>query len=93
MEKLIDRVLGDAQDIAGEYIFSATLQVIIVRFWKRMLIAFVIFAWGCVNMFTWTSTKIKEFSLEKILSEHPYSVLFISIFILWLITIPLGKKR
>lgn len=93
MEKLLNRFLGQAQDVAGEYVFSAVVQVIIVRFWKRMLIPFVIFAWGCVNMFTVISTKIKEFSLEKVLSEHLYSVLFISIFVLWLITIPLGKKR
>lgn len=93
MEKLLNRLLGQAQDIAGEYVFSAALQVIIIRFWKRMLIALVIFVWGCVNIFTFFSTKIKEFSLEKVLIEHPYSVLLFSIFTLWLITIPLGKKR
>lgn len=93
MEKLLQRGLGQVQDIAGEYIFSAVVQVLIVRFWKRMLIPFVAFAWGAADIFAFFSAKIKEFSLEKVLSEHPLSVLLFSIFALWLITIPLGKKR
>jgi hypothetical protein len=91
MKELIERTLGKVQDIAGEYIFSATVQVFIIRFWKRVLFVFVIVAIGCVNFFMTLAAKIKDFSLEKVVIDYPYSVIIFIIFALWIIAAPIGK--
>lgn len=73
--KLVDNLLKQFEQMAGELTFSVVVQFMLVRFWKRALLVALPLVWGLWDIFQSCYTFIREFSLERVLSENPYLAL------------------
>jgi len=89
--RIVDTLLNKAEDFAGEITFSVVLQTVCIRFWKRIVMLALPLIWGLWDIFTSLYIFISEFSLEQVISHHPYSVLLGVVFVLWFTTSILPK--
>ncbi len=89
--KVLETVLREAQNIVGEYAVVAALQHVCIRFWKTTLLVLGLLAWGCWDIISSCYAMVREFSLEQVVTDHPYSTMILTIFVLWLISGQIGK--
>jgi hypothetical protein len=89
--KIVDNLLKQFEQMASELTFSVVVQFMLVRFWKRMLLIALPLAWGLWDLFQSSYAFIREFSLELVISNHPYSALLSVISTLIFLTSRLPK--
>lgn len=89
--RIVDTLLKKAEDFAGEVTFSVLVQTLCVRFWKRIVLLALPLAWGLWDIFSSLYVFISEFSLEQVISDHPYSALLSSVFVMWFTSSTLPK--